>query len=381
MVTTLAPATEDELADTIATAKAPFRIQGQGTKPIGHEGVEPVLSTRKFSGVLAYEPEELILDAKAATPMADLEKLLAQRGQMFAFEPPDLSGLMGATSKGTLGGIMACGVSGPRRIKAGAARDHVLGVSGVTGQGLSFKAGARVVKNVTGYDMAKLLTGSYGTLAVMTSLIVKVLPAPETEETLVFKGLSDSEAVTLMSSAMQSVGEVSAAAHVPGEGTYLRLDGIAPSIAFRRDRLMAQLSHDAGVLEEGHSKALWQAIRDVKPFWGLKSHSVWRVSVAPSAGAAYVEALKPHLSFRHFYDWAGGLIWLAVDGENDGGTATIRAALPGGHATLIHAPRAIKDQVAVFQPQEPALAALTRRVKEAFDPRGILNPGRMVQGL
>ncbi len=378
MAKALTPASESELAEMIADAAGGLALQGLGTKPIGHEVDGPVLSLQKFSGIIAYEPEELILEVRAATPLAEIEKLIAQRGQMLAFEPPDYSAVFGSPSSGTLGGVMACGLSGPRRIKAGAARDHILGIAGVTGQGLAFKSGARVVKNVTGYDMAKLMTSSFGTLAALTSIIVKVLPAPETEETLVFQGLSDFEAVKLMSAAMQSAGEVSGAAHVPGEGTYLRVDGIAPSVAFRRDRLIALLGQDAGVLEEAASRKLWKELRDLKPFRTLKSHALWRVSVTPSEAPALVAKLAEVLDLRSFYDWAGGLVWLAVAGAEDGGAAVIRGALASGHATLLRGPKA---QVPVFQPQAPALAALTARLKQSFDPRAVLNPGRMYKGV
>lgn len=371
------PASQDELAEMIAAAEAPLALEGTGSKPIGHTVEGQRLSLRKFSGIIAYEPEELILEVKAATTLSEIEKLISQRGQMLAFEPPDYASLFASPSAGTLGGHMACGLSGPRRIKAGAARDHILGISGVTGQGLAFKSGARVVKNVTGYDMPKLLTSSYGTLAAMTSIIVKVLPAPETEETLVFHGLSDAEAVSLMSAAMQSAGEVSGAAHVPGEGTYLRVDGIAPSVAFRRDGLIKLLARDAGVLEEGASRKLWQGLRDVKPLWPLKDHVIWRLSVTPSEAPAIVKRVQEHLDLRCYYDWAGGLIWLAVSGSEDGGASAIRSAITSGHATLLRGPAELKARVAVFQPQAPALAALSARVKHSFDPRGVLNPGRM----
>ncbi len=375
------PKSETELADAIASATSPFSVQGLGTKPIGHGVDGDVLSLKNFSGIVVYEPEELILEAKAATSLTSLERLVASRGQMLAFEPPDYSRLFGTKSSGTLGGVMACGLSGPRRLKAGAARDHILGVSGITGQGLAFKAGARVVKNVTGYDMPKLLCSSHGTLAVMTSIIVKVLPRPETEETLVFADLDDHDAIALLADALQTSAEISSAAHVPGEGTYLRLEGIAPSVAYRRDRLLIHMKKDGNVLDDKQSRKLWKALRDVKPFWSLKSHAIWRMSVAPGFAADVMQKISAQLSTRHYYDWAGGLIWLAVADAEDGGAAVIRAAVPSGHATLLRASESIKSKVSVFQPQPPGLAALTGRVKQAFDPRGILNPGRMYKGV
>lgn len=382
MTTTLAPKTEDELSARVAAAQAPFRLQGLGTKAALGNPVKAanILSLKHFSGIAVYEPEELILEAGAATPLADIEELLRQRGQMLAFEPPDYSSLLGSPSSGSLGGIVACGLSGPRRIRAGAARDHVLGFSAVTGSGQRMRAGARVVKNVTGYDLAKLATGSYGTLAALTSIIVKVLPLPETEETLVLRRLDDATAVRVMGEAMQSPADVSAAAHVPGEGTWLRLEGIAPSVVARRDALVKLLGRDAGILGQTESARLWAGLRDVKPLWSLRDHALWRLSVTPSDGADVAARIAAQLAATYFFDWAGGLIWLAVTGKDDGGASVIRAALPSGHATLIRAPDAIRAQVSAFMPQPPALAALAGRVKQSFDPRNLFNPGIMVKG-
>ncbi|NMD08312.1 MAG: FAD-binding protein [Phyllobacteriaceae bacterium] len=377
-----APKIEQELAQLVAEAQAPFHLQGLGSKPFLGNPVDTtqVLSLKHFTGVEIYEPEELILEAGAATGLAAIQNLLKKRGQMLAFEPPDYSSLMGTTSAGSLGGIVAAGLSGPRRIRAGAARDHVLGFRGVAGNGERLKAGARVVKNVTGYDLPKIATGSFGSLVAMTSVIVKVLPLPETEETLVFKGLDDATAVRLMSEAMQSAADVSGAAHLPGDVTCLRLDGIAPSIAFRRDKLLQTLGRDAGVLGEKESAKLWTGIRDAKPFWSLSEASIWRISVTPSEGAAIAAHMAEGMDTRHFFDWAGGLIWLAVRGEADGGAAKVRASFTSGHATLLRAPEAVRRSVSAFQPQPAALAALSERVKAAFDPQSLFNPGIMVRG-
>lgn len=377
-----APKSEAELADMLASATAPLRLQGLGTKPyLGNPvAADQVLSLRNFTGIAVYEPEELILEAGAATAMSEIGKLLSAKGQMLAFEPPDFSSLMGSTSAGSLGGVVAAGLSGPRRVRAGAARDHVLGFSAVTGAGERIRAGARVVKNVTGYDLAKLATGSHGSLAAMTSIIVKVLPRPETEETLVLRNLSDAAAIAVMSEAMQSPADVSAAAHVPGDGTYLRLDGIAPSVSARRDGLLKRLARDAGIMSATESADLWCGLRDVKPFWGLKDHAIWRLSVTPTEGAAVADRIRQQLHTQHFFDWAGGLVWLAVGGADDGGAGIIRASCAPGHATLVRAPEPVRHAVSAFQPQPPALAALSARVRQAFDPRNILNPGIMVRG-
>ena len=379
----LKPATETELSDMIAAAQAPLEIIGSGTKRhLGHPvQAAATLDMSAFSGVIAYEPEELILDVGAATPLAEIERMLGQRGQQLAFEPPDWSALLGAQGSGTVGGLVACNLSGPRRLKAGAVRDHILGIHGVTGAGNVFKAGARVVKNVTGYDMPKLLTGSYGTLAALTSVILKVLPAPETEETVVLAGLDDDQAVEAMSLAMQSACEVSAAAYVPGEAVYLRLEGIAPSVAYRRDQLGKVLKRGIEVMAAKSSIAKWRDIRDGAMFADNSRHPLWRISVAPSDAPGMIRVLKDKLDIRYLFDWAGGLVWLEVPPSDDAAAALVRSSFASGHATLIRAPEATRAAVEVFQPQAPALAALSGRVKDAFDPRHILNPGRMYRGI
>ena len=379
----LKPATEVELAEMIAGAEAPLEVIGNGSKrQLGHPvQVAATLDMSTFSGVIAYEPEELILDVGAATPLADIEAMLSQRGQQLAFEPPDWSALLGSHSSGTVGGLVACNLSGPRRIKAGAARDHILGIHGVTGAGNIFKAGARVVKNVTGYDMPKLLTGSYGTLAALTSMILKVLPAPETEETVVLWRLDDAQAVEAMSLAMQSACEVSAAAYIPGEAVYLRLEGIAPSVSYRRDQLGKVLKRPIEVMAMTSSAAKWKSIRDGAMFAENHRHPLWRISVAPSAAPGIIRTLRDTLDIRYLFDWAGGLIWLEVPPSHEASESLVRGSFTAGHATLIRAPESTRAAIDVFQPQASALAALSGRVKDAFDPRHILNPGRMYRGI
>jgi glycolate oxidase FAD binding subunit len=379
----LKPRSESELSELIAGAEAPLEIIGTGTRRGLGRPVQAgaTLDMSGFSGVIAYEPEELILELGAATPLAEVAALIAEKNQQLAFEPPDWSALLGSAHAGTVGGLVACNLSGPRRIKAGAVRDHILGLRGVTGAGDIFKAGARVVKNVTGYDLPKLLTGSYGTLAALTSVILKVLPAPETEETVVLSGLDDDQAVAAMSLAMQSPCEVSAAAFVPGEAAYLRLEGIAPSVAYRRDQLAKLLDTPVEVLAARSSAARWRSIRDGALFADRPSHPLWRLSVAPSEAPGIVRILKEKLDIRYLFDWAGGLVWIEVPPSGDAASALVRSSFAQGHATLLRAPDAVRAAVDVFQPQPEALAALSARVKQSFDPRHILNPGRMYRGI
>ena len=270
-------------------------------------------------------------------------------------------------------------VSAEESIYSGEAEFVVL--PGVSGRGEIFKAGARVVKNVTGYDLPKLMTGSYGTFAALTSITLKVLPKPETEETIVLDGLDDAQAVAAMSLAMQSSCEVSGAAHVPGEATYLRLEGIAPSVAYRRDALAKLLGRPIQILAARSSMAKWRGIRDCALLADGFDRHVWRLSVTPSDAAAVIAALKAQLDLRYYFDWAGGLIWLDVPPTDDATSAIIRSALPTGHATLIRAPDHVRATVDVFQPQEAALAALSARVKTSFDSQHLFNPGRMYRGV
>jgi glycolate oxidase FAD binding subunit len=324
---------------------------------------------------------------------------------MLAFEPPDWDILLGVpvseAGRRTLGGVLACNMAGPRRIKAGAARDHFLGFRGVSGRAEIFKAGGKVVKNVTGYDLCKLMAGSFGTLAALEEVTVKVLPCSEAASTLLLFGLQPAAAVRILSRALASPHEVSGAAYVPASSTTallplsgmpgvaaLRLEGPAPSVAFRRRELLTDIASDceSGQIDGEESAAFWRAIRDVEPLAELRGHAVWRVSVAPSRGAELAQTIARELDASWYLDWGGGLLWVAITGAEDGGAATIRAGIRGadgrgtGHATLIRGSPALRRSVPVFEPQPPALAALAARIKQAFDPRQILNPGRMVEG-
>jgi glycolate oxidase FAD binding subunit len=385
-----------------------LEIVGHGSKRmIGRPAqTDLTLDLSGLSGVTLYEPEELVLSAKAGTPLAEIEALVASNNQQLAFEPMDCAALLGGTpGKGTIGGTMAANLSGPRRIKAGAARDHFLGFSAVSGRGETFKSGGRVVKNVTGYDLSKLVAGSWGTLAVLTDVTLKVLPRPEAETTLTVWGVETPKAAEAMSAAMGSSGEVSAAAHLPdgaaarvlgldasrdgGRGiTLLRLEGVPPSIAHRRIALEGLLARygAVAVMEGENSREVWRRVRDVVPYGAdgpRGAWDVWRVSTAPGSGPELARRVAAETEAEAFFDWAGGLIWLAVAPREDSGAAIIRRAVAvlGGSATLMRASAAGRAAVGVFEPQEPALAALTKRVKEGFDPKGVLNPGRMYPGV
>lgn len=407
MANTLRPETEEQATRVVAWAAAerkPLEVVGGGSKrEIGRPfQAETTLDLSALSGISLYEPAELVLSAGAGTPITDIETALAEHGQELAFEPPQLGDFFGqAKSTATLGGTLASNLSGPRRIKAGAARDHFLGLRGVTGRAEAIKAGGRVMKNVTGYDLCKGIAGSWGTLAVLTEVTVKVLPAAETCETLIVFGLDMDEAVMMMSAGLGAPVDVSGAAHVPealvrhshvkavadnGKSvTALRLEGFEASVAARAETLKAELRSygDLEHLSGNQAKALWRDIRDVRLLPKGDDHVVWRVSTAPTQAPDLVRAVSEQDQTNAVFDWGGGLVWLTHPSYGDGGAESIRAALRrlGGHATLVRATPGTRTAVSVFEPQPEALASLTRRMKAAFDPHGILNPGRMYAGV
>jgi glycolate oxidase FAD binding subunit len=380
-------------------------VMGSGSKrDLGRPTqTDATLDLSGLTGVTLYEPEELVLSARAGTPIAEIEALLASRNQELAFEPIDYGPLLGNPSgQGTLGGTLAANLAGPRRFKAGAARDHFLCVTAISGRGEVFKSGGRVVKNVTGYDLCKLLAGSWGTLAAMTDVTVKTLPRAETEATLLVAGLDDARAIEGMATAFQSSCDLSGAAHLtrpvaarlPGDlglgqaVTAMRLEGVERSVTHRITSLQT-LTRSWGpllVLDARQSRSLWTAVRDVA---GLAVNGpaagriVWRISTAPAQGARLGQLLAAKTDVELAYDWGGGLVWAALAPVHDAGDAIVRAAVAacGGHAMLVRAPAALRARVPVFEPQAGPLAALTARVKESFDPNRVLNPGRMWAGV
>lgn len=371
------PATPEEVQAMVAETAAQGRrieVVGGGTKrAIGAVHADVTLSLAGLDQVIDYAPDELVLTAQAGARLADLERLVAAEGQMLAFEPPRWTGLLRSAGEPTIGGALAANLSGPRRIRAGAARDHFLGFSAVSGRGEVFKAGGKVVKNVTGYDLMKLMAGSWGTLAVLTEVTIKVLPAPRTETTLMLFGLSDATACQAMAQAMNGPFEVSGAAHLPPFAadaelavTALRLEGFEASVAARADRL-AQALRTFGIvqrLDAPHSREFWGQVREVEAF-ARDPRPLWRLSVPPAGGWR----VAAELAGEALYDWAGGLVWLLTEAE----APQVRAAAEalGGHALRL------RGSGPAFPPLAGPLAALNARVKAAFDPLEVLNPGRM----
>jgi glycolate oxidase FAD binding subunit len=389
----LSPTSESEIATAIADARAkrtPLSIEGGGTRTkLGRPAQsEHTLSLSGMNGVVFYEPGEMVFCAQAGATLEKIEAMLAERGQMLPFEPMDHRRLYGSAGAPTIGAIAACNISGPRRISHGAARDSLIGLRLVNGAGEAIKTGGRVMKNVTGLDLVKLSSGAFGTLGVLTEATFKVLPRPETAATLVIRDLDDARAIEALSKALGSPFEVSGAAHLPaGVGapaarTLLRVENFRSSVDYRIGELRKLVGED-GLLDENETRALWRDIADCAFFAAPDDRAIWRISTAPSRGPDLVRLVQKGGALAHFYDWGGGLVWLAVDAADDARAKDVRAAVAtcGGHATLVRAPDELRARIDVFQPLPEAVMKLSRGIKASFDPDGILNPGRMYAGV
>lgn len=401
-----APETAEELAHLVAEAvdtRTPLEVMGRGTKrEIGRPvGSGSVVSTERMTGAILYEPNELILVAQAGTPLAQIDAMLAENEQELPFEPVDLGPILGyAAGEATVGGMVATNISGSRRVLAGAARDYVLGVKAVNGRGEVIKSGGRVMKNVTGYDISRALAGSWGTLAIMTEISLKVLPAQREVRTIVCFGLPDATGVEAMCLAMDTPFEVSGAVHmhpglttahshadISGSGvsvTAIRVENFPAAARYRASRLRQALAAYGPALEldTAASRVFWHEIRTLKMFQGTKT-PLWRIGTTPQGASKLIAALARKIEVSALYDWSGGLIWLGTPPLTDAGAVEVRRTIAelGGHATLIRADAPTRGAIDIFQPLDQPLMALTAKLKQAFDPAGILNPGRMYQGL
>ena len=402
MLSNMRPVDEREfarvLAEAAATATSVEVTGGASKRNIGRPLACAVnLSTKSLRGVTLYEPGEMVMSARAATPLAQIEEALAERRQMLAFEPIELASVAGGDpGTQTIGGVFASNTSGARRIKVGAARDHLLGVRAVNGRGEVFKAGGRVMKNVTGVDLCRGLAGSWGTLAVISELTFKVQPVAEDTRTLLLLGLPDAIAIEVLCTAIGTPFEISGAVHLQpalvarlwheglrGQGlaiTALRLENFSKSLTYRAERIKGHLKAygELHELDAENSLAFWGELRQLSVLQGSAA-PLWRIATAPTAGPEVVAAISAYMECRAFYDWSGGLVWAEVPATTDAGAADIRRVIAthGGHATLIRAAAEVRAAVEVFQPLEAGLERLSRKLKAAFDPAGILNPGRM----
>jgi glycolate oxidase FAD binding subunit len=401
-----APDTVEELAYLVAEAadtRTPLEVMGRGTKREVGRPVQygAVLSTENLTGIQLYEPSELVLVARAGTPIAQIEQALTEHDQEMPFEPIDLGPVLGfGRGQGTVGGMVATNFSGSRRILSGSVRDHVLGVQAVNGSGETIRAGGRVMKNVTGYDLSRALSGSWGTLAVMTEVAIKVLPAPREVRTVLCFGLADPNGIEALCLAMGTPFEVSGTVHMHAElaerlsdqeianagasVTAIRVENFPASARYRSSRLKQMLQAYAPALELDtlRSRAFWDEIKTLKMFQKAE-RPLWRISTLPTAAAKLVHNLARKIDVRVLYDWSGGLVWLETPPISDAGAVEIRRNLAeiGGHATLIRAEAPARAAIDVFQPLDKPVMALTASLKRAFDPVGILNPGRMYPGI
>ncbi len=395
----LTPQSETEAADLIrdrAEAGRSLAIIGGNTRSGFGNAVDAdaTLSSRGLSGIVSYNPAEMVMTVQAGTPVDEVKAALSDARQMMAFEPMDHRAIMGTVGEPTIGGVFAANVSGPRRFVGGAARDSLLGIRFINGRGEAIKAGGRVMKNVTGLDLVKLLAGSYGTLGFLTEVTFRVLPVPPAEATMVISGLEDEAATNAMAAAMATSLEVSGAAHLPesvksrflngslpdSAATVLRLEGLAASVEARLHKLKTLLAAFGPVvsLERDESRALWRGIRDVAPYAGNPSKPLWRLSTAPSQGHKLVATLRLEAGIDAFYDWQGGLVWMQMEADPE--AQLLRGyirSLGDGHATLLRASDEVRRSIPAFEPLNAVEVALSLRIKQKLDPAGIFNPGRM----
>ena len=387
MSTMIAPADEAGIIAAVQAARAarePLAIEGQGSKRGLLRPVQTArsLSTRGLTGVTLYRPAELIISARAGTPLAEIEATLAEKGQQLIAESPYLNGVFGTSAPPSIGGVVAANLSGPRRITWGATRDHVMGLRFINGVGETIRSGGRVLKNVTGLDLCKLLSGSYGTLGVITEVTLKVLPAPETSATLLIETPDLPGAVAALSAGLGSPFGVSAAAALPVKDhvlAALRLEDFAASVAYRMEKLRGLLGNFGAqrVMDDDESRAFWRGVREVEPLQAMPDEAIWRVSVRPSAGPQIAAAANA-IGGRVLLDWGGGLVWIAASPSSANHNLFSEAArMQGGAAMLFRAPESLRLAVPVLPEEVAPLAKIGARVKEALDPGGLFNPGHL----
>ena len=340
-----------------SAAGKPLRLRGGGTKDwYGQQLAGEVLDTRAYAGIIDYEPTELVITARCGTPLAEIEAALAARNQMLAFEPPHFG--PGAT----VGGVVACALSGPRRASAGAVRDFVLGAVLMDGHGERLAFGGQVMKNVAGYDVSRLLAGSLGTLGLILEVSLKVLPLPLREATL-HLDCAEIAALRLLNEWAGKPLPISASCWHDGVLS-VRLSGAEAAVS------AALQSLGGAVLAPDDAAAFWQSLREQTHAFFAGAGSLWRLSLPPHASAMILKG-------RQLIEWGGAQRWLKLDGDADAaGSARIRQAVAaaGGHATLF---RGGDKAVGVFHPLAPAVATIHQRLRQAFDPAGIFNPHRM----
>lgn len=392
----LTPQSEHQLAELISGQMQPLAIIGGGTR--GIDGAGAGLSTSKLSGITTYEPGALTLVAKAGTPVAEIKAALDAENQMLAFEPVDHRVALKTEGEPTIGGVVATNSSGPRRVQAGACRDFLIGTRFVDGTGTVIKSGGRVMKNVTGYDLARLMCGAHGTLGVLTEVSLKVVPKPETEATLTIEGLEGARAVDAMSAALSTPYEISGAfygakAVGQSEAAQIRVEGAETSVKYRSQKLrevLAGFGAEISLVEHSASKVTWSGIKDITMV--ADATLVLRCHIAASRTNDFLDKLG-HTGAIHM-DWAGARLWISATDEQLVGTlqetddpiqaaelfiTRVRAGLGvgQGHCTVVKAHNVVRERVKTFQPENVHLAKMARALRQKYDPRSILNPGLM----
>ena len=387
-----APSDVEEVQQCIQAAlsqQTPLEIVGGGSKRCYGRPVETThqLNLSRIAGIVDYQPEELILVVKPGTTLTEVQNVLAEKNQVLAFDPPHWG------EGATIGGTIATNLSGPGRFRSGAARDHLLGFQAVDGRGEIIRGGGRVVKNVTGYDLSKAMCGSFGTLAVLTELVVKVLPRPEVERTVIVPGMTEAEGSALMVEAAGSSHDVAALAHLPAgvelpkivQGlaskdagmTLLKVEGPLPSVEHHCQGLQGLTNKQAVFLEDADSQVLWDAIRELKPLPVTSQTNLWRISIPPTAAPDVWQEFRVLGATQGFMDWGGGLLWVLLPTSRRGQRTHEISQNHGGHARLIRRGNDVYEGEVVFPPLDPVKEELHKNLKQAFDPAGILNPGRM----
>lgn len=406
MESVLRPAADWELASFLSEATAtstPVEIFGGHTKAqLGRpRTAAAAISTHVLRGIRSYQPAERIITVQAGCLISDLERELAPHGQMLGFEPVDVATVFGEKpGRATIGGVICSNLAGSRRIAAGGIGDHLVGIKAVAGTGEVIQSGGPVARGNAGLNLTRVLVGSWGTLAALVEVSLRVAPVPQATRTIVSLGLSEEIAIEAMSGAMQTPYGVTGTVHLEppiasrlwsdGLGsdgrsvTAIRLENMAHAMPGCLERLQVALAAygDVHVLDDEKSEILWHELRQLL----VLPHSetpLWRISTLPSKAFEVVSAIRRYISVDAYYDWSGGLIWLEVPQSADAGATEIRrvVASTGGHATLIRASADVKAAIDVFEPMHSGVELMTRRLKQVFDPAGILNPGRIYADL
>ena len=399
------PSTREEIVEIVKNCykkNIPLEISGlQSKNKIGRNfQSEKTLDLSNYKGIIDYKPEELYIKVKAGTSIKQIEDELKKNNQQLAFEPNDFGYLFkGESNSGSIGGVVACNFAGPRRFKVGSVRDHLLGFQGVNGKGETIKSGGTVVKNVTGYDLCKILSGSFGTLTILTEISIKVLPKPETSKTLIIKNPHIKKALGYLGLSLSSSTDPSGGAFYPdyfgksfilndlthdGGLTGIRIEGPTNSVDQRIDRLSKELTllnDEFSILDPVQSEIFWTKTKNLEVFKNSKSNLI-RIVVPISETLQVIQKLKKKDDTNYFLDWGGSLIWMAFEQINSKIIEEIKEITKyhKGYYTLIKLEEDLKASADIFT-IDPIKYKISEKIKKSFDPRRIFNPGKMYTGI